>query len=129
MSRKKKQIIQEAPAVVLSEGPPSPYNHLVPQYLIHSMLYYQLGDSVIEDTEFDDLCHTLLDHWEEINHPHKRFLTMEDLVAGTGFGLSFSDLPTIVKVVAYALRDRQPECMQWLKDYHLQQHKAKESQY
>ena len=93
------------------------------------MLYYQLGDSVIEDTEFDDLCHTILDHWDEINHPHKRFLTKEDMVAGTGFGLSFTDLPTVVQVTAYAFHDRQPEYMQWLEDYRLQQHKAKEPPY
>lgn len=116
--RKKK--VGEAPKVEIPGGPPSPFNHLVPQYLIHSLLYYQLGDSVITDSEFDDLCHTILDHWDEINHPHKRFLTKEDMTAGTGFALPFAELPTVVKVVAYAFLERQSEYMEWLEQYRLQ---------
>ena len=36
-------------------------NMLVPYYLMFSYLYYEKDVSLIEDTEFDKLCQTLLE--------------------------------------------------------------------
>jgi hypothetical protein len=66
-------------------------------YLMACYLYYVEDLSVLPDTQFDELCKDLLEHWDEITHFHKHLTTKEDLEAGTGFSIKY---PTIVVCAA-----------------------------
>lgn len=72
-------------------------------YMILSYTYYHLNESVVSDTDYDDLCRYLLKNYNKITHPHKRYFTENDLESGTGFAIKDADYPTIVKVVANQL--------------------------
>lgn len=73
-------------------------NLAVPLYLIAAYAYYIEDDPVISDDCFDWLAKLLKENWEEIKHHHKKYLTLDDLTAGTYLG----EYPTIVEG---ALRD------------------------
>lgn len=47
---------------------------LVTFYLMASYLYYQCEVSLMSDTEYDKICVRLDAEWEEITHPHKRYI-------------------------------------------------------
>lgn len=51
----------------------------------------------MSDKEFDNVCKLLLEKWEEIDHPHKKYIKKENLVAQTGYNIEF---PNIVKMSA-----------------------------
>ena len=61
-------------------------------YMVCSYAYYELDESLISDEEFDALCKDLLKNFGKIKllsgHPHKHFLTKENLEAGTGFSIT-----------------------------------------
>lgn len=58
-------------------------------YLMSCYLYYEEDVHVLSDTQFDNLCKELLDHWDEFEHPHKHLITTEDLKAGTGYAIKY----------------------------------------
>jgi NAD-dependent DNA ligase len=63
---------------------------LVPYYLMHSYIYYQLHDSIIKDYEYDEMCKQLKDKWESIKHYHKHLVDVSALGAGTGYQLKYN---------------------------------------
>ena len=65
-------------------------NMLVPYYLMHSYIYYQLHDSIIKDYEYDEMCKQLKDKWESIKHYHKNLVDTNALGAGTGYQLKYN---------------------------------------
>lgn len=65
-------------------------NMLVPYYLMHSYIYYQLQDSIIKDYEYDEMCKQLKDKWESIKHYHKHLVDVSALGAGTGYQLKYN---------------------------------------
>lgn len=67
--------------------------NLLTAYLIHSYLYYELDTSLISDSEFDDICKSLLTNFPN-DHIHANLVTLEALKASTGFGVV---CPSIVK--------------------------------
>lgn len=69
-------------------------NKLVSWFMIGSYAYYRLGVRVMEDSDFDFLVQRLKASYNDVDHPHKKFITMEHLDAGTGYDIRF---PTIVK--------------------------------
>lgn len=71
-----------------------PVNQLVPYYLMSSYLYYECDLNVVDDHEFDKLCSRLLNEYDTITHMHVKLFTREDLIASTGYALTY---PTIVK--------------------------------
>jgi NAD-dependent DNA ligase len=73
---------------------------LVPQYMIHSYLYYIEGTSIISDRSYDLLCIRLLSEWDDLCHPHKDLIDKESLSSGTGFYLAEEDYPVIAKMTA-----------------------------
>lgn len=79
-------------------------NHGVGPYLVHCYMYYVLDHPVIEDAAFDRLCKHLLDHWDEIEHPHKHLVSKDDLRAGTGYSIPIHHYPNIVKSIGDQLR-------------------------
>jgi UDP-N-acetylglucosamine transferase subunit ALG13 len=60
-------------------------------YLLHCYLYYKLNNPIIYDYDFDNLCNTLVEKWDSINHSYKKLVSLEDLKAGTGY--SITDYP------------------------------------
>ena len=58
-------------------------------YLYHSYIYYRLGESLIEDTQYDLTCKILLDNYNNFEHRYKYLITQDDLAAGTGFGIDY----------------------------------------
>ena len=65
-------------------------NMLVPYYLMHSYIYYELNDSIITDYEYDELCKELKDKWEDIKHYHKHLVDVTALGAGTGYQVKYN---------------------------------------
>lgn len=72
-------------------------NTLVPQYLIHSYLYYRKDVSIITDGLYDEICLRLYKEWGHIDHPHKGRIDRATLKAGTGYQLKY---PSMVKGAA-----------------------------
>ena len=64
-------------------------NMLVPYYLMFSYAYYKENESLITDTEYDDICRELIEKWETITHWHKPLLNLESLKAGTGYDIKY----------------------------------------
>ena len=67
-------------------------NMLVPYYLMFSYLYYEKNVSLIEDTEFDKLCQTLLEKYDNVEHMHKHLVSKEALTAGTGYDIVYTNM-------------------------------------
>ena len=66
-------------------------NMLVPYYLMFSYLYYEKNITLIDDTEFDQMCKTLLDKYDELKHMHKHLVKKESLTAGTGYDIKYTE--------------------------------------
>ena len=73
---------------------------LVPYYLMYSYAYYQENESLIEDSEYDQICQDLITNWNDITHWHKPLLNLESLKAGTGYDIKY---PNRVVAAAIAL--------------------------
>lgn len=58
---------------------------------MHSYLYYVKGENVIEDSEYDRICHMLYNEWDEVEHFHKYLVDKESLLAGTGYHLKYPE--------------------------------------
>ena len=67
-------------------------NMLDPYYLMFSYLYYEKNISLIEDTEFDKLCQTLLEKYDNVEHMHKHLVSKEALTAGTGYDIVYTNM-------------------------------------
>jgi len=65
-------------------------NRLVPFYLMSSYLYYKEDRQVLTDEDFDRLAKRLLDNWDKVEHMHKHLITKEDLQAGTGYAIQYT---------------------------------------
>ena len=73
-------------------------NMLVPYYLMYSYAYYKENESLITDSEYDQICQDLITNWNDITHWHKRLLNLESLKAGTGYDIKYPN-----RVVSAAL--------------------------
>jgi len=70
------------------------------EFLMSSYIYYILKrPSPLSDSEFDDICKVLLEHWGEWDNP-KELITRDMLSAGTAFNLRACDYPTITRYCA-----------------------------
>ncbi len=65
---------------------------LIPYYLMFSYLYYEKNINLIEDTEFDQLCKTLLEKLDGLTHMHKQLVKKESLTAGTGYDIVYTNM-------------------------------------
>ena len=66
-------------------------NMLIPYYLMLSYLYYEKDITLIDDTEFDQMCKTLLEKYDEVEHMHKPLVKKESLTAGTGYDIVYNN--------------------------------------
>ena len=64
-------------------------NMLVPYYLMFSYAYYKENESLISDSEYDQICQDLITNWNDITHWHKPLLNLESLKAGTGYDIKY----------------------------------------
>ena len=55
---------------------------LIPRYLVNSFVYYQLGESVIPDSDYDLLARRIYNEWDDLTHIHKHLLDREGLRSG-----------------------------------------------
>ena len=76
-------------------------NNPIGKYLVHSYLYYHLHTSRISDGEYDDLAKYILEHWDDLEHPHKHLLSKDMLEAGTCL---IKEYPQIVKDTAMMVK-------------------------
>ena len=67
-------------------------NMLIPYYLMFSYLYYEKNISLIDDGEFDKMCRTLLEKYDDLEHMHKHLVSKGDLTAGTGYGIKYTEI-------------------------------------
>ena len=65
---------------------------LIPYYLMFSYLYYEKNISLIDDGEFDKMCRTLLEKYDDLEHMHKHLVSKGDLTAGTGYGIKYTEM-------------------------------------
>jgi hypothetical protein len=61
-------------------------NLAVPYYLMAAYAYYKEDDPILSDGLFDYLATLILKNYDIITHPHKKYITKEDLEAGTYLG-------------------------------------------
>ena len=61
-------------------------NMMVPWYLMASYAYYVQDDAIFSDGFFDEMGKTMLTVWDDIEHFHKEYITVDDLQAGTFLG-------------------------------------------
>ena len=61
-------------------------NMMVPWYLMASYAYYKQDDAIFSDGFFDEMGKTMLACWDDIEHYHKEYITVDDLQAGTFLG-------------------------------------------
>ena len=57
-----------------------------------SYLYYEKNITLIDDTEFDQMCKTLLEKYDEVEHMHKDLVKKESLTAGTGYDIKYTNM-------------------------------------
>lgn len=67
-------------------------HRLVPIYLMSSYLYYECDKNVLDDVEFDYLCKRLLDNWNDVRHIHKNLIDKDNLKAGSGYGITYTNM-------------------------------------
>lgn len=76
-------------------------NMTVPWYLMAAYAYYVEDSPILSDQLFDELCKTMLKHWDEIEHFHKEYITKDHLAAGTFLG----KYPSRVEDALHSLKD------------------------
>ena len=62
-----------------------PLELLIPHYLCHSCIYYQLDTNLITDREYDELAQAIYDNWDSLEHPDKHLLDREGLKSGGSY--------------------------------------------
>lgn len=72
---------------------------VVPLYLMCGYLYEQ-GDSLLTDSQFDQLCNHIDEHWIDIKHPHKYLVDQASLKATTTGYIDWDNVPSMVKGAA-----------------------------
>ena len=56
---------------------------------MYSYLYYKENESLVDDTEYDQICKDMLTEWNSIEHFHKHLISKDALDAGTGYDIVY----------------------------------------
>jgi len=81
------------------------------QILVHSYLYYELNETIIDDFKFDSFCNELVELQEKYPEVCKRVPFHEDFIGfdgSSGFDLPYNQ-PTIVNAAIRLLNYRKKE--------------------
>ena len=76
-------------------------NMLVPWYIMAAYAYYVEDDPILEDSMYDTIGKRLLEHWDEIEHRHKDYLSKDMVSAGTYLG----EYPLQIRGAVDSVRD------------------------
>ena len=76
-------------------------NMYVPWYMMAAYAYYVEDDPILSDTMFDKMAKRMLELWDQIEHPHKKYLSEDMLKAGTFIG----EYPSRIKGALDSVRD------------------------
>ena len=76
-------------------------NLCVPWYILACYAYYEEDDPILSDGSFDRLTRKMIDNWEDIEHIHKEYISLDMLNASTYIG----EYPSRAKGGLDALRD------------------------
>lgn len=79
-------------------------NMAVPWYLMAAYAYYIDDDPILNDRDFDLLAKKILKDWDEIEHMHKHYLSIDMLEAGTYLGSYPSRVEGALKSVRNSYR-------------------------
>lgn len=71
-------------------------------YLMMAYAYYELDSPIASDAAFDKLSKLFKEKYDEIEHPHKHFITVDMLDAGTYIG----SYPEMAKGGYIALKEK-----------------------
>jgi len=74
---------------------------MIPWYLMAAFAYYEQDDPILSDGLFDRLAKKMIQHWDELEHQHKEYISKDDLCAGTFLG----KYPSRVEGGLQSLRD------------------------
>ena len=91
-------------------------NMLVPYYLMHSYLYYEINDSIITDYEYDEICRELKDKWDNITHYHKHLIDVDALGAGTGYQIKYNKRIANASILMYNTHHGLPSSLDKLNE-------------
>jgi NAD-dependent DNA ligase len=72
-------------------------NMIIPWLLMSSYAYYYLNEAIISDGLYDTLCREALLKWDDISHTHKKYITKDELIAGSLYKLKEEDYPSVAK--------------------------------
>lgn len=78
-------------------------------FLGSSVAYYKLDCSPFSDPFFDKACKDALAGWPKIKHPHKRFIKVDMLTAGTGYNLDYRKLPSMAWLLGWTMKEAVEE--------------------
>lgn len=82
-------------------------NVSVPWVLMASYLYYHEDKTILSDVVYDSVIKDIVEHWDEIDHCHKRFLDFESLKSSsTMFQMKSCEYPLITISTAHRLLAR-----------------------
>lgn len=88
----KKQIIDFSKCPSLYWSNSTKASHLQRRIIVHSLIYYEMNNSVITDKQFDTMCQQLVDLQNAIEHEEFRettyYYAMHDFDGSTGFYIS-----------------------------------------
>lgn len=65
-------------------------------YLMSCYAYEQLNDSFLTDFEFDELGRYIQKHWDEIGHPHKKYIDKEACHCTSALTVQYYELPFVI---------------------------------
>lgn len=107
----KKQIIDFSKCPSLYWSNTTKVSYLQRRIIIHSLIYYEMNDSVITDKQFDDMCQQLVDLQNAIEHEEFRkttyYYAMHDFDGSTGFHipnrLTDYDIKYLTNIAEHAL--------------------------
>lgn len=72
------------------------YHSPIPMYLMSCYAYEILSSSFLTDSQFDGLSHHIHEHWDEINHSHKKFIDRENCHSTSALTVEYYELPIII---------------------------------
>jgi hypothetical protein len=75
-------------------------NLLVAWFLMASWAYYVHDVSIVSDAFYDEMCETLIAHWDDVEHPHKDLIDRDLLSAGSGFYITQENAPGMTRSAA-----------------------------
>lgn len=77
--------------------------HPVACYLMSCYAYEILSDSFLTDFGFDKLGVFIQEHWDEIDHPHKKYIDREACHCTSALTVQYYELPLVVLTATHEI--------------------------